>query len=391
MSILRFHLWLPACVLGVGVGGCSTPNRSKAAASATGDATTGTTEPGAQLDSGGGDTADTGSTPVRPAAAVRINELMAANRGSVEGPEGALLDWVELVNLAADSVDLSGWGLTDDWRDPHKARLPDGLVLAPAERALLWLDSEGRVEGALTLGLAREGEVLRLFDSRGEEADVLGYSDLGLDEAFARLPDGTGEGESMYIGTPGTPNSRLVERSFRYIQEGDDWKYLDGGQVPVGGMTGPWTGLEFDDSTWALGAAPLGYGDTQSTVIDDGSTDAGRALTAFFRFSFEVTEETISTREATVGLRADDGARVWLDGQELLRLGLPDGEVGPTTAASRTVAGDGELAYEELAIDQSLLAPGRHVVAVDLHQVSGRSSDMTFDLWLEVRRLVAEE
>ncbi len=334
---------------------------------------------------------DTAEEPPTPPPAVRINELMAANRGIVAGPGDAPLDWVELVNLDAEAVDLTGWGLTDDWREPHKVLLADGLVLAPGERVVLWLDPEQTVDGALDLGLAREGEVLRLFDNRGEEADMLGYTDLRTDEAFSRVPDGTGEGESMPRGTPGERNVRLVEGSMPLVAAGSVWAYLDGGVVPEGDMDGPWSGLDFDDSAWPTGPAPLGYGDGQATIIDDGQTEAGRSLTAYFRHSFEVDPDAGDLLGAKLGLRADDGARVWLDGVELHRLGLPAGEVGHDTAASRTVSGDGETTYSTTTVDLSLLPPGSHVLAVDLHQANRSSSDMTFDLWLETTRLVAEE
>ena len=270
------------------------------------------------------------------------------------------------------------------------APLPDGLVLEPEARVLLWLDAEGTVEGTLPLGLAREGEVLRLFDPRGEEADVLAWPELGLDASWARIPDGTGEAEAMPVGTPGAPNVRLVERRVRLVLEGQDWRYLDGRQLPVGGMAGAWNELDFNDDGWGLGPAPLGYGDIQSTVLDDGFTDAGRAMTAWFRHSFEIGDGANVPLEATLGLRADDGARVFLDGVELVRLGMPSGDIGPETAASRTVSGDGERTYEELAIDERLLTPGPHVLAVDLHQANPWSSDLTFDLWLDVVRLEAE-
>ena len=337
------------------------------------------------------DTADDTDDPVPPPS-VRINELMAANRGSTPGPEGALLDWVELVNLDAEPVDLSGWALTDDWRDPLRAPLPDGLVVEPGERVLLWLDPDGTIDGTVRLGLAREGEVLRLFDPREEEADFLGFPDQGLDEAWARIPDGTGDAEAMPMGTPGATNVRIVEQTVRLVPEGaSDWKYLDGGQVPEGGMDGPWSGPDFDDSAWLTGQAPLGYGDTQSTVIDAGVTADGKALTAFFRRTVEVDASAGSVLDATIGLRADDGARVWIDGVEVYRLGLPDGEIGPDTAASRTASGEIETTFYEERIDPALWTPGTHVIAVDLHQVNRSSSDMTMDLWVELEVLAAEE
>ena len=337
------------------------------------------------------DSGDSGDDSTAPPPKVRINELMPANRGSVSTPGDSPLDWVELVNLDTEAVDLTGWALTDDWREPQAAPLPDGIVLAPGEYLLLWLDPEASVDGAVQLGLAREGEAIRLFDPRGEEADLLGYPELRVDEAWARIPDGVGEAEAMPRGTPGVGNGRVAEQTVRLVLEGDSWRYLDGGAIPDGGMAGSWTTADFDDSTWSEGEAPLGYGDTQVTVIDDGATEAGKAITAFFRSTFELDGDADALLSAKLGLRADDGARVWLDGEELARVGLPSGEVGPDTTASRTVSGDGEITYQEEEIDIARLSSGTHQLAVDLHQANSRSSDMTFDMWLEVEMLSVVE
>ena len=338
-----------------------------------------------------GDSGDSGDDSTEPPPKVRINELMPANRGSVSTPGDSPLDWVELVNLDTEPVDLTGWALTDDWREPQAAPLPEGVVLAPGEYLLLWLDPEASVDGAVQLGLAREGEAIRLFDPRGEEADLLGYPELRVDEAWARIPDGVGDAEAMPRGTPGAANALVAEQTVRLVREGDSWRYLDGGAIPDGGMAGSWTTADFDDSTWPEGQAPLGYGDTQVTILDDGSTEAGKAITAFFRSTFELDIDADALLGAKLGLRADDGARVWLDGEELTRVGLPSGEVGPDTTASRTVSGDGEITYQEEDVDIVRLSSGTHQLAVDLHQTSSRSSDMTFDMWLEVEVLAVVE
>ncbi len=327
------------------------------------------------------DTAETGDTALPPAPMVRINEAMSDNRTVIEGPGGVPTDWLELVNLDSSTVDLSGWALSNDWREPDAAPLPAGIVLAPGERVLLWLDGEGGAATTVSLRLSRDGESIWLFDPNGQEADQLALPALDPNQAWARIPDGTGAFEAMPLGTPGAPNQRLAESILTVVDAGTEWLYLDGGAVPSGGADGSWTTASFNTRGWSTGQAPLGYGDAQSTVIDEGLTDAGRALTAWFRRSFTITADSVPT-SATLGLRADDGARVFLDGVELLRLGLPAGTIDENTAANRTVSGDAEFSYTEFSVDPSLLAPGEHVFAVDVHQAGPTSSDLTFDLWL---------
>ncbi len=335
-------------------------------------------------DGGDGQDGSDGEDPP-PVPRVRINELMPRNRDSNPGPEGLFLDWVELINLHTEAVDLAGWSLTDDWQLPDQMPLPS-VVLEPGERVVFWMDAEARTDEALPHGLAREGAALRLFDPYAQESDLAAYSDSDWDEAWARIPDGEGTLERMPVGTRGLPNARIVLGTQALVEAGASWSYRDGGVEPGEG----WTAVDFDDSGWPQGAAPLGYGDEQATLIDSGSTSEGRALTAWFRHSFTVEAGPSAAVDALLGLRSDDGARVWLDGEELVREGLPAGEVGPNTAANRTVSGDGELAYTEHTIDVSLLAPGPHVLAVDLHQANRSSSDMTLDLWLHQRVYTTE-
>lgn len=373
---------LGAVVLGSACGVGVIPETPGSGSEQDSDASTDPSSPGTPTDTAPPEDSGTAAPPPPP---VRINELMAANRGSTPAPDGAALDWVELVNLHAGPVDLTGWALSDDWREPGAAPLPAGLVLAPGERVVLWLDPESGAADRVALGLASEGEVLRLSDDRGQEVDVLAFPELRVDHAWARLPDGTGEGEAMPLGTPGSVNGRVVEAEQTLIAEGSTWRYLDGGAVPTGGIDGPWTTLDFDDTAWGEGGAPLGYGDTQITVIDDGATDAGRAITAFFRHAFEVPDGQVEG--ATLGLRVDDGARVWLDGVELTRLGLPAGAIDADTTASRTASGDTEITFALESVDPAGLTPGPHLIAVDLHQANASSSDMTLDLTLSIERL----
>ena len=198
----------------------------------------------------------------------------------MEGPAGALLDWVELVNLAADPVDLPD-GVSPMTGRAHKARLPDGLA-PPRRSALALADPEGSRTG-LRLVL-RERERSFACSTAAEKRRMCGYSDLGLDEARLVWFDGTGEGESMYIGTLVRP-SPTGGAVFPLHPEGDDWKYLDGGQVPEGGMAGPWTGLEFDDAGWAL--APLRWATATPTqslmMVPPRRAGTHRVLPVFIR------------------------------------------------------------------------------------------------------------
>ncbi len=79
-------------------------------------------------------------------------------------------------------------------------------------------------------------------------------------------------------------------------------------------------------------------------------------------------------------LRADDGAVVYVNGEEVFRLRLPDGPLDPTVFASRTVGSRFEGVYEPFFIPARCLRAGSNVIAVEVHQGGPDSSDVIFDL-----------
>src|SRR5687767_12512437 len=62
---------------------------------------------------------------------VRLNELLANEPGSTEGAE-----FVELVNLSGDDVDLSGWTISDSLKVRHV--FPPGVVLPRGEALVVY-------------------------------------------------------------------------------------------------------------------------------------------------------------------------------------------------------------------------------------------------------------
>jgi hypothetical protein len=327
---------------------------------------------------------DTPGETGEPPIVVLVNELMADNEGAVQDPDGGHPDWLELYNPGEEPVDLGGFALSDDWTDKACSVLPEGTLIEPGGWLLFWAD--GREEsGHVAFSLSADGEGVGLFAPDGTAQDWINYPAQAEDYAWARLPDGAATWEAVARGTPGAANARIFEQSVVLVERGATWSYLDGGVYPGEG----WTGLHFDDSGWASGPAPLGYGDDQPTQVSWGEDSAAKHITTWFRRRFTVAGDA-SASAASVELRVDDGALVWLDGAELLRQGMGAGEVGPDTLATDTVSGDAETVYTAWAVNPGLLAGGDHVLAVEVHQASAGSSDLTLDLSLTLRAWVAE-
>jgi hypothetical protein len=83
-----------------------------------------------------------------------------------------------------------------------------------------------------------------------------------------------------------------------------------------------------------------------------------------------------------LNLLRDDGAVIYLNGKEVHRENMPSGAISSSTTASSAIGGGDESAYFTTALDPADLVEGNNVIAVEIHQSSGGSTDLSFDLEL---------
>jgi len=163
------------------------------------------------------------------------------------------------------------------------------------------------------------------------------------------------------------------------VASGSAWKYLDDGNAP----DPAWQTPSFDDTAWAVGQAQFGYGDgDEVTVLSFGPSSRAKYIAYYFRTTFEVSDPAAFT-SVLLGVLRDDGAIVYLNGTEIFRSNMPEGEVNHLTRASRGVASSAERTFYTANLSASLLLIGTNHLAVEVHQESPSSGDMSFDLRLE--------
>lgn len=159
------------------------------------------------------------------------------------------------------------------------------------------------------------------------------------------------------------------------IATGSSWRYRDTGEDLGDG----WRDAAFDDSGWVSGDAELGYGDGDETTVIGFGDPNNKFITTYFRRDFMVDAAGGEVSGATIRLRRDDGAAVHINGVEVLRDNLPAGPLSFNTPALTAVGGANETTYFEFSIDPSVFQFGSNVIAVEIHQSSGTSSDVSFD------------
>ena len=162
------------------------------------------------------------------------------------------------------------------------------------------------------------------------------------------------------------------------VPTGGVWKYLDNGS----NQGTAWRATGFDDSVWPSGGAQLGYGDgDEVTTLGFGPDSNNKFITTYFRRAFSVTNAA-AFNALTLRLMRDDGAVVYINGVEVWRTNMPTGTVSSSTPASVAIGGADESTFIQTTLSPSLLVNGANVLAVELHQSGGTSSDISFDLQL---------
>jgi phosphodiesterase/alkaline phosphatase D-like protein len=158
------------------------------------------------------------------------------------------------------------------------------------------------------------------------------------------------------------------------------WKYLDNGSD----QGTNWIDPAFDDTAWASGPALLGYGSgKEATVVGYGGNSGAKYITTYFRRHFLVNTPTAFTN-LSFGVQRDDGAIVYLNGIEVFRDNMPTGPVNYQTIAPISVSGTDKTSFHPSApLPAAYLVAGDNIVEAEVHQHSGGSSSMDFNLELK--------
>ena len=160
------------------------------------------------------------------------------------------------------------------------------------------------------------------------------------------------------------------------VPKGSDWNYLTG-VTP----DSSWIEPSYDDSSWTLGTAELGYGEGDEATVIPAGPPSNRYITAYFRHEFEVVDAS-AWNSLILRLLRDDGAAVYLNGTEVRRVNLPQGDFDGSTQAKYEIVDDDETVFYQTRIDHQFLVDGTNYLAVEIHQESKSDVDFSFDLEL---------
>jgi hypothetical protein len=123
-------------------------------------------------------------------SAVRLNEIMPLNRGTIFDEDGDASDWIELINTGTSTAHLEGYALSDDESKPMKWRFPKGASIKPGGVLLVFASGKNRanVDSWLHTGFKLDGtrETILLSNARGQLIDRVTVEGLNKDESWMR-------------------------------------------------------------------------------------------------------------------------------------------------------------------------------------------------------------
>ncbi|MEM7235737.1 MAG: lamin tail domain-containing protein, partial [Planctomycetota bacterium] len=314
------------------------------------------------------------------------------------------LEFVEIHLREPPRVDLSGWTLSGE----VDFKFPAGSVLMPGEyivvakdpnRLIAASDSLEKCYGPFKGKLDNGGGRVVLRNSQGAVLAELRYDRSGR---WPKVPDGSGHslsiGDPLYEstnpdnwrasrvvgGTPGVANGERRESSGTLlVKEGDEWRYFRGTRNPPR----TWTDVDFDDRRWDSGPSGFGYSDgDDATELNDMS---GNYMSVYTRRVFSVPNP-VELKRLFLSVDFDDGFAAYLNGEEVARFGL--GNEGSVVPADQPADGKHEAGNPvifDLGRAEERLTRGENVLAVEVHNGSIDSSDLSLIVELESRDVQA--
>ncbi len=146
------------------------------------------------------------------------------------------------------------------------------------------------------------------------------------------------------------------------VSEDSEWRYVKG-LTEASTPTSAWRLPGFSDTAWPIGRGPFYYEATSGYSGKTALTDMQGSYTCIFlRYSFNIANPAL-VGDLTLNLQSDDGCLVWLNGTNVARVNMPDGEplVSWTSLPS---LGEPNLATVTITNAPTLLRTGTNVLAI---------------------------
>lgn len=324
-------------------------------------------------------------TSVDPSDFIVINEINYNSGGNG-------LSFIELFNRSDEytfdlgGMRLNGLGYTFE---PGSTISPEGFVLLASDSVALSsvLDPGVSIFDEFNGGLDNDGETITLMAPGRENGQEEIIDQVKYDDVFPWPLEANGQGPSLQLKRPDLDNRRpdnwFAAKGVTspgstnvVMQYSKNWKYNQSGN----NLGSSWREPGFNDSGWQSGPGLLyvenaGLPQPKRTPLTRGP------ITFYFRTTIDIDNPSESNLVFHTIL--DDGAVIYINGEEITRIGMPGGNISASTTASRTVSNAN--IEGPFTIPSSALEEGSNVIAVEVHQTNANSSDIVWGMEIENR------
>ena len=297
------------------------------------------------------------------------------------------LEFIELHNASTEGVSITAWTLGRFSFPAHTTLTPGGFLVVATDPTAFSKEFGFTPQGPLPGRLSHRGERIQLKNAAGKLEDEVKYS-----VGFPWPTAADGAGPSMERVNPKMPSSDPGSwRSAGYPAfisttpptvfipaEAKDWRWRKGtneASMP----RDAWRQMNFlEDGTWQTGRTSIGFGDDDDhTIVTDMQ---GHYSSLFLRHAFIVSGNRPSA--LLLRVRVDDGCIVWINGHEVQRYHIRDGEIPFDGFAQNHEAG---VEFEEVILRNAtpLLKTGTNLLAIQVFNASRNSSDLSMDAELK--------
>ncbi len=332
------------------------------------------------------------------------------------------VNWVEIQNVSSQPIDTSGWlaavndASSADINAVHSALWELPSSISPGQILYRTDSPDDNYWGSdISWNAGSPGWVL-LVDNEGNVVDFVVWGYTESDIASLRLaingfdnitvggqwhgqavPSATSDPARISIVTDDPTNesdyvefltaiygyTTTIETITVLIDEGENWKYFEGTTHPSD-PPNAWSDPDFDDSAWLSGPTGIGYGDNDDATLLYNMRN--NYLSVFCRREFYVADAA-SIESLTFKVTYDDGFIAYLNGQDVGRRNM--GEPGQVFTYNMPATANVSALPEsvEISAPVSFLRDGRNVLAIQIHNSSLTSSDLSMIPSLASRRV----
>lgn len=216
---------------------------------------------------------------------------------------GDTTDWVEIMNIGTQPVDISGWYLLDNDPVGHKADVTPVAVGTILEPGFLYVFDQNK---DFTFGLGKADKAA-IYDAGGNLIVEYEWT-VHANGVYARIPDGTGEFQDFATATKGKKNKIVNPVVINEVQSND----------PNGGPD--WVELA-NPTAEALDISGLVLKDNKDKdpyTIPEGKTIPANGYLVIY-------QDDSGTNGFAFGLGKGDSVRLFENGEQIAATTWPDG------------------------------------------------------------------